>query len=552
MAVDTTLRRANGHADTHIDDDDGERPTVRVQESANYRVVDEIERILIDIGADIYRRDRGLVRPILMEAMASDETVTITPGLEEFEKIALRDKVDRLIAFEKFAPGRGDAVGRWVAASPPMRAVETLLSRVAEWGFRALVGVIATPTMRRDGTILDRHGYDDSTRMFLLNTVKLPPMPENPTRQDALQALELLKELLTDFPFCSEASRAVALSMLLTPVVRACMAATPLHGVTAPGAGTGKSLMADLASMIYLGDACPILGEGASEEELEKRLSAMVLSGVQLMSIDNVTRELGGAMLCKLIERPIVSLRPLGTSKRIATPNRFTTFATGNNLRVHGDMTRRFVICQMDAGVERPENRKLGEKPTKRVLADRGKYVAACLIIVRAYFVAGRPNVGLLPLGSFEDWSESVRSALVWLGCADPLENVSAIIEDDPERQAKLAFLTAFYEEVGPGEAHVATAGQILKYADEKAIEDIGDNGRITFSKTESARPFLIEALEGVPAIYRQKSPESLGKWLRSFKGLPVGKYVLKGKELRANQTGFFVDFAPQAGGENG
>ena len=61
--------------------------------------------------------------------------------------------------------------------------------------------------------------------------------------------------------------------------------------------------------------------------------------------------------------------------------------------------------------------------PVQRVIGDRGTYVAACLTIVRAYLLAGCP--GKLPqLASFGAWSDLVRSALVWLGCADPAQSI--------------------------------------------------------------------------------------------------------------------------------
>ena len=71
----------------------------------------------------------------------------------------------------------------------------------------------------------------------------------------------------------------------------------------------------------------------------------------------------------------------------------------------------------------------------KSILDDRGKYIAACLTICRAYIVAGRP--GVLPrLASFEAWSDTVRSALVWLGKADPLDTMERYASRRPRALA--------------------------------------------------------------------------------------------------------------------
>jgi len=83
-------------------------------------------------------------------------------------------------------------------------------------------------------------------------------------------------------------------------------------------------------------------------------------------------------------ERPNVNPRVLGKSKTVRVANRITTFCTGNNLRLTGDMPRRALLCSLDARIERPEVREFKSDPVERVLADRGKYIAAALTVVRS------------------------------------------------------------------------------------------------------------------------------------------------------------------------
>ncbi len=75
--------------------------------------------------------------------------------------------------------------------------------------------------------------------------------------------------------------------------------------------------------------------------------------------------------------------------------------------------------------MERPEERIFTGNPVATVQADRGRYVAAALTIARAYAAASRPNPAPR-LASFEAWSDTIRSALIWLGCADPVETSTA------------------------------------------------------------------------------------------------------------------------------
>jgi hypothetical protein len=105
------------------------------------------------------------------------------------------------------------------------------------------------------------NGYDGKTGLYLASDVTLPAMPDNPTRDQALFALTKLKALLDEVAFVDDggASRSVALSAMLTAVVRGMLNAAPAHGATASTRGTGKSYMFDTVSAIVLGTYCPVI-----------------------------------------------------------------------------------------------------------------------------------------------------------------------------------------------------------------------------------------------------------------------------------------------------
>jgi putative DNA primase/helicase len=191
-----------------------------------------------------------------------------------------------------------------------------------------------------------------------------------------------------------------------------------------------------------------VLAAGRNEEETEKRLVAALLNGQAIISIDNVNGELGGDLLCQMIERPLVSVRTLGASKLVKIDSRACVFATGNNIQMVGDMTRRTILCSLDPNMERPELRKFSANPLEMIAADRGRYIAAALTICRAYAVARHPSP-CRPLASFEDWSRVVRSALVWLGCADPVETMEAARADDPITSSLRAVLASWNSAIG-------------------------------------------------------------------------------------------------------
>jgi putative DNA primase/helicase len=134
--------------------------------------------------------------------------------------------------------------------------------------------------------------------------------------------------------------------------------------------------------------------------------------------------------LCQVTERPRVRFRILGKSETPEFDCRTTVLATGNNVGVAEDMVRRALFCNLDAMMERPETRDFKDKPVERVKAARGEYIVAILTVIRAYLIAGAPD--LKPLASYETWCKMVRGPLMWLGEADPVASMDQVRNEDP------------------------------------------------------------------------------------------------------------------------
>jgi putative DNA primase/helicase len=124
---------------------------------------------------------------------------------------------------------------------PPSAVAAIVLSRAGLWRVPGIVGVLTTPTLRRDGSILAAPGYDPATRLYHVVDPSLHMPPIGTSRADADRALARLFELLAGFPFVGKVDHAVGLSGLISPVVRGAVGMVPLHGLTAPTAGSGKS-----------------------------------------------------------------------------------------------------------------------------------------------------------------------------------------------------------------------------------------------------------------------------------------------------------------------
>jgi putative DNA primase/helicase len=512
-------------------------PDIRISGGSLSRNATDAENYLLAAGVEIYQRDGKLVRPITEDVSASDKRKTTAAALREVSEPYMRDRLCRHIRWLKHL--RGEEM--WVETNPTKEIADTILGRAGEWKFPVVNGVISTPTLRPDGSVLVTPGYDSATRLILVDPLALPPIPQQPTREDALQACESLKALLIEFPFVDDASRSVALSALITPVVRGAMSVVPMHIARAHVAGTGKSYLWDIAAAIATGrDACHVIAAAPKEEETEKRLVACALAGYALFSIDNVNGDLlGGDFLCQLIERPIISPRILGQSKSPLLVNVSTVFGTGNNIRIVGDMTRRTIVASLDAKVERPELRKFDFDPVEAVLADRGRYVAAVLTIVRAHISAGYPARISPPLASFKGWSDKVRSALVWLGEADPIDTLDVARAEDPVLQALSAFLAAWREVFGMGRESSRSTGVILAAADQKAYE-YNDTGYGNGSTDEFKHAELREAIDQI--VGGKDRAKSLGWWLRNHAGRPVDGHRIMRDDTNKKVPKWYVE----------
>ena len=502
-------KKANGHDPHPPPVEDAGRPAITVYNGLRHKAADEGIAALVAAGTPFYQRDRNLVRAALIKAKAADGRIVEVPGILPVTNALLARALGSAAEWQ-----RPKKDGDLIRIDPPGEVVEQIGAMVGDWPFPPLAGVIATPTLRPDGSLLITEGYDDATGLVLLGPPKMPPLLETPRWADAQRSMDLIIGLLEEFPFSDEASKSVALSMILTVVARgALLPAVPLHVVTAPQAGTGKSYLLDTAAAIATGERCPVFAYADKQEETEKRLVAAALAGLPIIALDNVNDILTGDFLAQVTERPILMVRPLGSSFVVRLANTFTVFANGNNIIATADLVRRTLRCGLDADMENPEERQYTNDPVGTVLADRGKYVHACLTVLRAFWAAGRPQT-TTRLPSFPAWSDTIRNAICWLGWPDPVESMDVARGDDPSRQNRAAVFDAWAKELGVnGEGH--QTGEIVKAANGYVLDD----------------PTHPELREALLAISRERnsnavSPERLGKWLRAAKDSRVG--VLK------------------------
>ena len=67
--------------------------------------------------------------------------------------------------------------------------------------------------------------------------------------------------------------------------------------ILAHDSGTGKSYLVDLIAVLVTGRPCPVITGSKSSEEMEKRLSSLLLEGSLMNSLDNLSHDIEGDLL---------------------------------------------------------------------------------------------------------------------------------------------------------------------------------------------------------------------------------------------------------------
>lgn len=436
------------------------RPTIVMRPGYLKDIVDEAQAALQKAPVRIYQRGGTLVHPITVDVTLR---VTSLEGVRRAAGMTILAPVSEAWLLEQMSRSalwvRGGTTGKVTVSDPSSIYARTLLSR-GEWAFPALRGIIKTPIVTRDGRIVEAPGLDRDTGLLLdFAPGEFPSVPVSPSKDDARVAFERLARPLRGFPFVNDAARSVALSAVLTALVRPILRTAPLHGFDAPTAGTGKSLLAELVGLLATGCLPPALSQGKSAEEDEKRLSTVLFAGDPVIHIDNCECPISGDFLCSTLTQEVVQARILGKSERRVVPVTALVLASGNNLTLAGDAARRAVICRLDARVERPDTRAFDFDCHAEVLASRPSLVVDALTILRAYrLLQSDESVALPPMGSFSDW-EWIRGALVWLDCSDPAETRSDVFDAESQRSDLLAVMTIWERAIGAESVQVGQIG---------------------------------------------------------------------------------------------
>ncbi len=451
-------------------DPDDRRPVIDIEPGELPAIVDAAEAGLLAAGAEIYQSGGRLVtightepgrrRSPIRRPEGAPRLVPVTP-------VHLREVLTAVARWRRY-----DARAQAMRPVDCPMAVATALVDRGRWALRELVGYVEAATVREDGTPITAPGYDEATGLYLLGGAPRVTLPAAPTHDDAMAAADTLAAALGSWPYVDAGDRAAAVAMIPTMLYARAVDAVPMACVTAPTPGSGKSLLVDGAAIIATGRRAAVLSLGRDPAEFQKRMASGMLAGDSPLVPDNVETPLGDDFLCQIITQPFLTIRPLGSSTPVRVPARTALIATGNNLVIRGDLTRRVMLIRLDAGTECPELREFAGDILADLADRRAELITAALILTMAYHAAGCPHVAIPPLGGFTAWDRLVRRPIVWAGLDDPLGPTADIRADDPDRAAMVALYAAMAEVYGE---RIVTAADIIDDASRGTPRYAGD-----------------------------------------------------------------------------
>lgn len=347
---------------------------------------------------------------------------------------------------------RPRARGEGTEEFTPSAATLAAVLSGTEWpNLSPLRGIIGAPTLRPDGTLLQRPGYDTSTGFYLAPRVDLGPIPDKPSAREVREARRfLLGSLLGDFPWVAPADKANYLALMATPLLRpALRSLVPFAIVTATMPGSGKTI---LTSGIGLLVGQRVLTWTHSDEELRKAITAVLLDQCGVVVFDNLQEGsvIDSPVLARLITEPRWSDRGLGGNHVVTIPNDRLWLATGNALLVGGDMASRSVLVRLDPKRPDPE-RRTGfaiENLDSWILDPTNQKIVLrhLLVLILDWTSHGMPSARDAPaMRQFTRWAQTLGGLLAHHEIPDFLGNVNAAHDADEDDAEWGSFLAAWY-----------------------------------------------------------------------------------------------------------
>jgi len=383
---------------------------------------------------------RGMTLTDMVKASGTDRHgQPKRPWLRKTGKVWLKSRMNSAVNWYKLRTVGGKEVE--VRERADAETVGAILAS-GEWPrVAALEGIVYTPVVRRDGSILQTPGYDRVTRLYYHPEVEHGVIDAATNRELVQKARDYLLGVVQDFPFVDRPlAQSVWLAAVLTRFCRYSYSGlAPMFAVSARESGSGKTLLADCAAIIADGRPADMLPYTGDEEEAKREiLSLLGRDETHSICLDNLKVPLKGAAFEAMLTGSSTVGREVGSSdvKRIVMSDA-VWWATGNDLEIGADMSRRVLLIDIYDTSGKPADRPRKHADLRAYCrANRCNLVRAALTILAGFAAERAPllkrDCDDVPMGefaSFESWAKVVRQAVVWAGLPDPCRAMATATE---------------------------------------------------------------------------------------------------------------------------
>ena len=413
------------------------KPTIRVVPGEIHRITNAAEKVLSEIGA--YYHSNGAIVTIKTEQDTGDP------------KVVLVNEYTLLRVLSQYAAWEKPLAQKFVTCDPPTKCINLLLNSQGYFHLPHLKGIARQPYFREsDGILVNTSGYDQISQCFGVFDSRKFEMPE-PTIEAAQKALETINSLLSEFSFSSPYDQSAALAAILTAATRTSYAYAPAFHTKASTPGSGKSYLNVLISAFAKPGSTQKVSYPTSTEEATKSILSLLLTAPAVVEFDDMATDwIPHGIINRMLTAESISDRILGTNKNATASTRSLFLSSGNNVGPVRDLLRRVITINIDHRCATPATKSYTGSPVEAVRKDRPGYVTTALTIILAWKKAGSPRAAVENIATYGGaWADYCRHPLSWLGLPDPATALLQQVKHDPDAEALLALLTAWYERFG-------------------------------------------------------------------------------------------------------
>ena len=270
---------------------------------------------------------------------------------------------------------------------------------------------IPLPIIYKGKLIFPKKGYDER-----FNSWRIDSSPEITNLEMSLEeSKKVINEILEGFCFQSNEDYTIAVSSLITPLLRGLYPAfncrTPLNLFLGNRERVGKDYLAGVNGLIYEGVALeepPLQGNKSnSDEELRKKIVSAFLSGRKRLHFSNNKGYINNAILEAILTAKTYSDRLLGKNESPIFDNELEFSLSGNmGIGFTPDLANRSRIINLFFDRE-DANSRIFKKPDlhKWVLDNRELILSAIYGLINNWVKKECPK-GSKPFSSFPEWAE--------------------------------------------------------------------------------------------------------------------------------------------------